>query len=172
MSPRSWRIFETFKTISLPSVPIHLPRSTTRKAILCLDDALQKLRRYCRNPSKPSREGEETMNKIKYSCRGAARLQSGGGTHVLIINCRIITDASLRRFRAQKIYLRATAALRWVNSRNAVLQGQRAHAGHALALQQIRNTLRAVSSWYTVMTVQSSMTNLESGARINNGPKS
>lgn len=91
---------------------------------------------------------------------------------MLIINCRIITDASLRRFRAQKIYLRATAALRWVNSRNAVLQGQRAHAGHALALQQIRNTLRAVSSWYTVMTVQSSMTNLESGARINNGPKS
>lgn len=46
---------------------------------------------------------------------------------------------------AQKLYLRSTAALRWVNSRQAVLRGQRPHAGHAPALQQIRNTLRMVS---------------------------
>lgn len=59
---------------------------------------------------------------------------------------RIIADAATRRFRAQKIYLRATAALRWVNSRTAILQGHRPHAGHAPALQQIRNTLRAVRS--------------------------
>ncbi|KXL43466.1 MAG: hypothetical protein FE78DRAFT_152262 [Acidomyces sp. 'richmondensis'] len=70
---------------------------------------------------------------------------------------RIITDASLRRFRAQKIYLRATAALRWVNSRNAVLQGQRAHAGHALALQQIRNTLRAELASITDQRVELSL---------------
>ena len=55
-------------------------------------------------------------------------------------------DAAVRRFKAQKLYLQATAALRWINSRNAILQGHRAHAGHAPALQQIRNTLRAVSN--------------------------
>jgi len=54
---------------------------------------------------------------------------------------RIIADAAVRRFKAQKIYLRATAALRWINARNQVLQGQRPHAGHAATLQQIRNTL-------------------------------
>nr|POF01254.1 hypothetical protein CFP56_21202 [Quercus suber] len=56
---------------------------------------------------------------------------------------RILTDAAVRRFKAQKLYLQVTAALRWVNSRTAILQGQRPHAGHAPALQQIRNTLRA-----------------------------
>ena len=56
----------------------------------------------------------------------------------------IITDAAVRRFRAQRIYVRATAALRWVNSRAAILRGERAHAGHAAALQQIRNNLRTV----------------------------
>ena len=61
------------------------------------------------------------------------------------ISDSIIMDAAARRHAAQKIYLRATAALRWVNSRNAVLRGQTAHAGHAPALNQIRNTLRAVS---------------------------
>ncbi|EME46263.1 hypothetical protein DOTSEDRAFT_125391 [Dothistroma septosporum NZE10] len=55
---------------------------------------------------------------------------------------RIIVDASMRRFRAQNIYLRATAVLRWINARNSILQGQRPHAGHAPALQQIRDQLR------------------------------
>ncbi|WPH01451.1 Hypothetical protein R9X50_00429700 [Acrodontium crateriforme] len=54
----------------------------------------------------------------------------------------IISDAAVRRFKAQKIYLRATAALRWVNSRSAILKGQRPHAGHAAALQQIQSALR------------------------------
>lgn len=58
---------------------------------------------------------------------------------------RIIADAAIRRFKAQKLYLRATAALRWVNARTTILQGQRPHAGHAPALQQIRNQLRNVS---------------------------
>ncbi|RMX89881.1 hypothetical protein D0869_00530 [Hortaea werneckii] len=61
---------------------------------------------------------------------------------------RIIVDAAARRFKAQKLYLQATAALRWINSRSAILQGQRAPAGHAPALQQIRNTLCAVSKGY------------------------
>lgn len=55
-------------------------------------------------------------------------------------------DASARRFQAQRIFLRATAALRWVNSRDAILQGQKPHAGHAPALQAADNDLRAVST--------------------------
>jgi hypothetical protein len=56
----------------------------------------------------------------------------------------IILDSSVRRFRCQKSYLRAHAALRWMNSRNAVLRGQKAHAGHLQALQATDNTLRVV----------------------------
>ncbi|RMY61796.1 hypothetical protein D0865_00789, partial [Hortaea werneckii] len=63
---------------------------------------------------------------------------------------RIIVDAAVRRFKAQRLYFQATAALRWINSRSAILQGQRAHAGHAPALQQIRNTLCAVSNGYLI----------------------
>ncbi|RXK33780.1 hypothetical protein BBD39_07745 [Arsenophonus endosymbiont of Bemisia tabaci Asia II 3] len=58
---------------------------------------------------------------------------------------RIIVDAAVRRHRAQKTFLRATAALRWVNSRAAILQGQRAQAIHEPALQQISIALQAVS---------------------------
>lgn len=59
-------------------------------------------------------------------------------------------DASTRRFRAQKIYLRATAALRWINSRNAILREQKPRPEHGPALQQIANTLRAVSQQYSL----------------------
>jgi hypothetical protein len=58
----------------------------------------------------------------------------------------IIVDAAVRRHRAQKAFLRATAALRWMNARAAVLQGQRAQEAHGPALLQIRNALRTVSS--------------------------
>ncbi|OQN98557.1 hypothetical protein B0A48_15819 [Cryoendolithus antarcticus] len=70
---------------------------------------------------------------------------------------RIIIDASVRRHRAKKIYARATAALRWVNARNALLQGQRAHAGHAPALQQIRNNLRVELTNVTDAAVDQSL---------------
>ncbi|KAI4135237.1 MAG: hypothetical protein LQ347_000844 [Umbilicaria vellea] len=56
---------------------------------------------------------------------------------------RVMLDASARRFQAQKIYLRAVAAVRWANARNAILQGQMAHSGNAAALQQADNNLRA-----------------------------
>ena len=59
---------------------------------------------------------------------------------------RILIDASARRFRAQKIYLRAVAAMRWVQARNQILQGQQPHAGHAAALQRVENALAAVSA--------------------------
>ncbi|MCJ1470823.1 hypothetical protein MMC07_009470 [Pseudocyphellaria aurata] len=56
---------------------------------------------------------------------------------------RVLLDASARRFQAQKIYLQAVAAARWVNMRVGILQGQRRHAGHTAALQQADNALRA-----------------------------
>ncbi|KAK4540406.1 hypothetical protein LTR36_009263 [Oleoguttula mirabilis] len=77
---------------------------------------------------------------------------------------RIIQDAAVRRFRAQKTYLLATAALRWVNSRTAVLQGHRPHAGHAPALQHIRNTLRAELTSITDQRVELSLRSADTSA--------
>ncbi|KAI4205224.1 MAG: hypothetical protein LQ350_000546 [Teloschistes chrysophthalmus] len=54
---------------------------------------------------------------------------------------RIIVDASARRFQAKKIYLRAVAAVRWSNARNAILQGT-PHAAQATQQQQTNNNLR------------------------------
>ena len=56
----------------------------------------------------------------------------------------IITDAAVRRFKAQKIYLRATVCLRWVNARMAILQGRRPESRDAQRLAQIGNTFRTV----------------------------
>ena len=41
--------------------------------------------------------------------------------------------------------MRAIAALRWVNGRNTVLQGQRAQIGHTAQLEAIDSQLRTVS---------------------------
>ena len=70
-----------------------------------------------------------------------------------VLTCdRIIIDASIRRFKAQRVYLRATAALRWINARNQILRGQRATAGHGPALEQVRQQLRQVSSIRDLVT--------------------
>ncbi|KAF2011066.1 hypothetical protein BU24DRAFT_355462 [Aaosphaeria arxii CBS 175.79] len=55
----------------------------------------------------------------------------------------IIVDAAVRRFQCQRAYLRAHAGLRWMNSRNSILRGQKPHAGHFEALQAADNTLRS-----------------------------
>ena len=57
----------------------------------------------------------------------------------------MLLDASVRRFQAKKIHLRALAAMRWVNGRYAVLQGQKPHQGHTAALQRLDLALRTVS---------------------------
>ncbi|KAK5117034.1 hypothetical protein LTR62_006755 [Meristemomyces frigidus] len=77
---------------------------------------------------------------------------------------RIIADASIRRFRAQKLYLQATAALRWINARNAVLQGHRPHSGQTPALQQIRATLRAELGSITDARVELSLRSADDSA--------
>ena len=60
---------------------------------------------------------------------------------------RIILDAAVRRFQCQRLYLRAHAALRWVNARNSVLRGQKQNAQHLGALGQADATLRTVCLW-------------------------
>lgn len=57
---------------------------------------------------------------------------------------RVLIDASARRFKTHKIFLRAAAAMRWMSRRNQILQGQKPNQGHDQALQQARNTLELV----------------------------
>ncbi|KAM0795262.1 hypothetical protein BDR22DRAFT_894379 [Usnea florida] len=55
---------------------------------------------------------------------------------------RVITDASARRFQAQKIFLRAAAAIKWVQRRQSILQGRKPQNGHLQALRQADTALR------------------------------
>ncbi|CAD6582896.1 MAG: hypothetical protein ASARMPREDX12_001116 [Alectoria sarmentosa] len=55
---------------------------------------------------------------------------------------RVIIDASARRFQAQKIFLRAAAAIKWVQRRHSVLQGSKPQNVHLQALRQADTTLR------------------------------
>ncbi|KAF2399556.1 hypothetical protein EJ06DRAFT_56852 [Trichodelitschia bisporula] len=55
----------------------------------------------------------------------------------------VIRDACVRRFQCQKAYLRTLAVQRWIDSRQAILKGQRAHAGLMPHLQALDNQLRA-----------------------------
>jgi hypothetical protein len=58
---------------------------------------------------------------------------------------RIILDASTRRFQAHKIYLRASAGMRWVQMRAQVLRGEKPAAKHVNALRAVDQRLRQVS---------------------------
>ena len=88
----------------------------------------------------PSAPGEKEKRQLQ-RC-GAILLSQDKG---LRCSCRVLIDASARRFQAKKIYLRALAAMRWVNGRYAVLQGQKPHQGHTAALQRLDLTLGTVS---------------------------
>ncbi|KAF2119437.1 hypothetical protein BDV96DRAFT_610453 [Lophiotrema nucula] len=54
----------------------------------------------------------------------------------------IIVDAAVRRFQCQRAYLRAHAGLRWMNSRNSILRGQKPTTSHLPHLQAADSTLR------------------------------
>ncbi|KAL6707253.1 hypothetical protein ACN47E_004241 [Coniothyrium glycines] len=69
----------------------------------------------------------------------------------------IITDAAVRRFECQRAYLRANAGIRWVNSRNSILRGQRPNASHLAALQQADATLRNELAGTTDTWVESTL---------------
>ena len=92
-------------------------------------------------PSHTSRASEEQKKQQFQRCvRASVFLYQAANQEN-----RILLDASARRFQAQKIYLRAAAASRWINTRHTILQGQRPQAIHTSALQQANNVLRAVS---------------------------
>ncbi|OJD34601.1 uncharacterized protein BKCO1_2200068 [Diplodia corticola] len=52
----------------------------------------------------------------------------------------VLLDSSIRRFRCQRVYLRATAAMRWINSRGALLREEGASAE---ALQKVDESLQS-----------------------------
>ncbi|EOA87524.1 hypothetical protein ACJQWK_09044 [Exserohilum turcicum] len=70
----------------------------------------------------------------------------------------IIVDAAVRRFQCQRAYLRANAGLRWMNSRQSILRGQKPNASHLAALQQadatLRNELMAMTDAYVDNTLR------------------
>lgn len=58
---------------------------------------------------------------------------------------RVILDASARRFQAQKVYLRATAAMKWINRYKQVMpNGGKPTNGQITQLQQAGTAMRAV----------------------------
>jgi hypothetical protein len=59
-------------------------------------------------------------------------------------HCSVILDAGVRRFQLQRCYLRAVAALRWINSRYQALQGQRPHSAQPTQLSAVDAALQQV----------------------------
>ncbi|KEQ92673.1 hypothetical protein AUEXF2481DRAFT_7413 [Aureobasidium subglaciale EXF-2481] len=75
---------------------------------------------------------------------------------------RVMMDASIRRFKIQQTYLKASAALRWVNSRTVILGGSQPQSVHAPALQQITNTMRSELASVTPARVELSLRSQDS----------
>jgi hypothetical protein len=61
-----------------------------------------------------------------------------------LMDCRVILDASVRRFQLQKAYLRALAAQRWIHSRDSVLKNSDASSNISASLESVDRTLREV----------------------------
>ena len=124
----------------------HRPKNITRKDIACFANAQQKPKLYSTNHSIAKDQNQMEMeNKRKRSSNGKCSLACWDN---LVsdpdTSTRVMLDASIRRFKIQQIYLKASAALRWLTSRTAILGGNRPQPIHTPALQQIANTMRAV----------------------------
>ncbi|KIV82704.1 hypothetical protein, variant [Exophiala sideris] len=63
---------------------------------------------------------------------------------------RIILDAATRRLQAHKIYLRAAAAIRWVQMRGQLSRGEQSSQRRASGLRAIDHRLRQVCSFRNV----------------------
>ncbi|KPI44599.1 uncharacterized protein AB675_8345 [Cyphellophora attinorum] len=74
---------------------------------------------------------------------------------------RIILDSSTRRFQAHKIYLRAAAAMRWIQGRNQILRGARPSGQHENALRRVDSQLRQELSAITDEHVKRDLTNAD-----------
>lgn len=66
----------------------------------------------------------------------------------MLITGRIMMDASVRRFKAQKIYLRSCAAARWIHFRDRIVQGRAKNESHVSLLAQAQACLHAVGSGF------------------------
>ncbi|THZ59082.1 hypothetical protein D6C86_05946 [Aureobasidium pullulans] len=86
-------------------------------------------------------EAQALLNQ-PFDCQGPE--PDGDGEQEKAQLQRVMLDASIRRFKIQQIHLKASAALRWLTSRNAILGGNRPQPIHTPALQQIANTMRAL----------------------------
>lgn len=143
-------IFERYSTRSPSTRSSPNPRITTNSATRSSANAAPRLKRFSPHTFPVALcKCRAAMERRKSSnCKGM-RLNRisvlNDATTDAIHSFRVMLDASARRFQAQKIYLRAVAAVRWANSRNAILQGQMPHSGNAVALQQADDNLRAVS---------------------------
>ncbi|KAL8966445.1 MAG: hypothetical protein Q9183_003372 [Haloplaca sp. 2 TL-2023] len=119
---------------------------------------LRRIAEYAPNPSPEEyyEEGYEVLRQCRAEAQAvinvpfpvdSTQLPNGSGEsqgrqlqrHVNVN--LIIADASARRFQAKKIYLRAVAAVRWSNARNAIIQST-PHPGQATQMQQTNNNLR------------------------------
>ncbi|KAL8832869.1 MAG: hypothetical protein Q9170_004711 [Blastenia crenularia] len=113
----------------------------------------RRIAEYAPNP--PPEEYSEEGYQVLRQCRAEAeavltasfpldllQVPSSSGEQEKRQLQRVIIDASARRFQARKIYLRAVAAVRWSNTRNAILQGQQPSQSHATQLQQANDILR------------------------------
>ena len=94
----------------------------------------------------PASPGEAEKRQLqRYVCGVQQKPQGSKDLRLTLQSNRIIVDASARRFQAQKIYLRALAAIRWATERNRILGGRRPNAGHLTALRALDASLTRVS---------------------------
>lgn len=63
---------------------------------------------------------------------------------------RIILDSSTRRLQAHKVYLRASAAMRWVQTRAQLLRGEKPTSRHVNGLRAIDQRLRQVGGRFAI----------------------
>ena len=92
-------------------------------------------------------------NRRKLTCSSKVLICARRGTKGLLslltsFKRSVTLDASARRFRAHRTYLQAAAAMRCINSRSSILQGQTITRAREQVLRQIDETLRVVS-WLT-----------------------
>lgn len=115
---------------------VTLPYATLRpKLELC---SMLRSRLKCCNPQ-PAPMRQQGVN-----CNGLQNSFLLAFEPKLIYLTRVIIDGAARRFQAQKINLKAAAAMKWINRRNSILQGQKPRNCHIPQLQQADNTLRNV----------------------------
>ncbi len=86
-----------------------------------------------------------TLQRFATSTRVTGSAPTRSNTDTL---CRIILDAATRRLQAHKIYLRAAAAIRWVQMRAQFLRGEKPGPRHVNGLRTIDQRLRQVCIQY------------------------